>query len=1128
MKVLKVTAGLLLALVLTVGLARLAPIWAAPQVVNTIAGSVFLDSNLNGSQDVGEPGAPDIKLELYSDDNGNGLIDKHDHRLSKLTSDAEGVFAFRVGQSGVFLVKVDTKSLPKHAALTTLNRQAASFNELGQTDADNHFGYTDAPYVDDEALVSFTAGTAKARIKEIIDGYGLKLKLKRYQEGIDVYLLTTPPGEVDAVISYLGGYAEVAYAERNGKVGGGWTPGDPDYADPTKSYGLRRIQAETAWETTKGDAATLVALVDSGLALTHPEFAGRVSPGWDFVNNDADPSDDNGHGTHVAGIIAAAMDNGEGSTGVAPGVTLMPVKALNAANAGTWANVAAGIVYAVDHGASVINLSLGGHVASITLHDAIAYAAAHDVVVVAGSGNLPDGEPFYPAAYPEVLAVSATDATDAWWTSSDYGDWVDVAAPGDAIWSTLWTSAAPETYATKSGTSMATGFVSGLAALVRSARPELSALDVQVLIQQASDDKGEPGPDAFYGWGRINAGAALGIAGAWQRSSPTPTATTRPLATATPTATATPPPVPYLQRVSAGSSAAYTDVNGQTWAADKAFQTGAWGYTGGKAKSYNTVVAGAADGGLYQKQREEMTEYKFTVPNGMYRVNLKFAEFAVTSANQRAMLISMEGAPVENPLNVYVAAGKAVALDRAYSVLVTDGVLNVAFTKNSGAGSSPMVSAIELISQGSLVLTDAGGVPVATTRIGEQLGITLFDADANTSATSTQSLIMTAADPISGDQEQVTLTETGPNSGIFTGSLLLSRMLGQAVNDGYLNTATDHVINVRYEDTDDFPADLRESSVVALAPGSADIKVSLDVDDTTPSENQELVYTIKVKNEHGPDAATSLVISEPAPNGSVYLSGTPSSGTFDLASGRWLIGTLPKDAEAVLTLRAKVTARGGQTVVNTAAVQTMDQDERHVGDETASLSVTVNPVDLRVTAAADDTTPDEGQIVRFTLAVKNSGPADLATGILLNSALPAGLTPMAVTPSQGSYNAVTGVWTVGSVAKDATAQLVTEVAMPLDASGQTFVYGAALLAVDQIETDAGDNSSDVSLTVNGADIIVKAAVDDDRPDENQLIAYTISAKNDGPAGLATGIVLRADSIAGRPYLRLGHARPGQL
>ena len=112
------------------------------------------------------------------------------------------------------------------------------------------------------------------------------------------------------------------------------------------------------------------------------------------------------------------------------------------------------------------------------------------MLVVAGSGNLPYGDPFYPAAYPEVLAVSATDANDAWWTSSDYGDWVDVSAPGDAVWSTLWTSTDPEVYGAKSGTSMATGFVSGLAALVFSARPELSARGCAALIQQTQRRQG--------------------------------------------------------------------------------------------------------------------------------------------------------------------------------------------------------------------------------------------------------------------------------------------------------------------------------------------------------------------------------------------------------------------------------------------------------------------------------------------------------------------------------------------------------------------------------------------------------------------------------------------------------------
>ena len=132
MKVIRIAAGVILMLGVVASLARLvAPSLAAPQVANEISGSVFRDDNQDGILDAGEPGAPDVELELYRDENGNGLIDKHDHRIAKTTTDAAGGFIFSVTETGDFLVKIDTKSLPKGSALTTLNRQAASFNEHG-------------------------------------------------------------------------------------------------------------------------------------------------------------------------------------------------------------------------------------------------------------------------------------------------------------------------------------------------------------------------------------------------------------------------------------------------------------------------------------------------------------------------------------------------------------------------------------------------------------------------------------------------------------------------------------------------------------------------------------------------------------------------------------------------------------------------------------------------------------------------------------------------------------------------------------------------------------------------------------------------------------------------------------
>jgi subtilisin family serine protease len=149
--------------------------------------------------------------------------------------------------------------------------------------------------------------------------------------------------------------------------------------------------------------------------MGHPEFAGRIVSGYDFVNEDADASDDQGHGTHVAGILAAAMDNGHGSVGIAPGVRIMPVKVINASGSGLWSDIAQGIVYAADHGAQIINLSLGGPVASQVLSDAVRYAAERGAFLVAAAGNAASSSPFYPAAYPEVLAVSGTTATDEVW-----------------------------------------------------------------------------------------------------------------------------------------------------------------------------------------------------------------------------------------------------------------------------------------------------------------------------------------------------------------------------------------------------------------------------------------------------------------------------------------------------------------------------------------------------------------------------------------------------------------------------------------------------------------------------------------------------------------------------------------
>lgn len=301
--------------------------------------------------------------------------------------------------------------------------------------------------------------------------------------------------------------------EPNVIVTGATLPNDPDLTDLQRSYGLQLTHAEGAWAYTRGSNETIIAVIDTGLLLNHPEFAGRVVPGYDFVNNDSDPSDDNGHGTHTAGIIAAGIDNEIGVAGVCPQCRIMPVKVLNQNNAGTWAGVANGLIYAADHQARVINLSLGAVVSSKTLESAISYAQEKGVLIIAAAGNMGIERNFFPAALDGVLAVSATDNQDQRWNLSNYGDYIDVAAPGYAIYSTyndLSNYYGGYTY--MSGTSMASPYVAGLAGLLFSQKPTRTALEVSHLITASADKFSDQAHDPYFGYGRINSERALALA----------------------------------------------------------------------------------------------------------------------------------------------------------------------------------------------------------------------------------------------------------------------------------------------------------------------------------------------------------------------------------------------------------------------------------------------------------------------------------------------------------------------------------------------------------------------------------------------------------------------------------------
>jgi subtilisin family serine protease len=295
------------------------------------------------------------------------------------------------------------------------------------------------------------------------------------------------------------------------------TPNDPRFASDQQHY-LAPLRLPSAWDVTRGSTGIKIAILDSGVDLDHPDLAPRIVAGYDFVNDDAVAQDDDGHGTMVAGIAGAATDNGIGIAGAAWNASIAPVKVLDETGAGNDFDIAAGITWAADNGAHVINLSLGGPWSSVTLFDAVEYARRKGSLVVAAAGNAGWAQDSYPAVYAD-LAVGATDTNGdaAWFSNSGY--WVDVTAPGIDVTSTALADGPTEAYDRSAGTSLSSPLVAGIAALVRAEHPDWSVAQVTEHVLRAWD-RGPRGLDPFYGLGLVDSLAALG--GGLQPAAPQP------------------------------------------------------------------------------------------------------------------------------------------------------------------------------------------------------------------------------------------------------------------------------------------------------------------------------------------------------------------------------------------------------------------------------------------------------------------------------------------------------------------------------------------------------------------------------------------------------------------------------
>jgi thermitase len=348
-----------------------------------------------------------------------------------------------------------------------------------------------------QVLVKFKPGfeaqgyraTASIEARIVDEVTGLRLNLVELPEGVSV----------PRAVAYYRSLPQVEYAEPNYRCEAFYTPNDASFST---QYAPQKIQCPAGWDRTRGSSSVVIAIIDTGIDLNHPDLSGKIVPGYDFVNRDASPQDDNGHGTHCAGIAAAKTDNSIGIAGVGFNCSLMGVKVLDQNGAGWFSDVASGIVWATDHGAKVLSLSLGGTNGSAALADAVNYAWSRNVVICAAAGNGNTTNASYPAYYTNCIAVASSQSNDTRSSFSSYGSWVDVAAPGQSIYSTYLGGG----YRTLSGTSMATPAVAGLAGLVWSRLgTSASASSVRRAIEDNCDPVGN-----WVAKGRVNAARALG------------------------------------------------------------------------------------------------------------------------------------------------------------------------------------------------------------------------------------------------------------------------------------------------------------------------------------------------------------------------------------------------------------------------------------------------------------------------------------------------------------------------------------------------------------------------------------------------------------------------------------------
>ena len=509
-------------------------------------------------------------------------------------------------------------------------------------------------WVDGELLVGFRAGVGPGRRHTLLRDHGAS-HVEDIGRDARVVRIRVPAQALEALKRRMERRPEVKFVEKNFEFEPALLPNDPQYAS---QWHLPQIQAPQAWDLTQGSASAVIAILDSGVDATHPDFAGKLVAGYNTYSNTTSTIDQFGHGTEVAGAAAALTDNGQGVAGVAGAAKIMPVRVTNATGSATSASIANGILWAADHGARVVNLSFNGIAGNATIRSAAEYATNRGTLVVAASGNCACVDPT--PENPFMLSVSATDETDSLAYFSSTGAFVDLSAPGTNI----VTTARFGLYTSDSGTSLASPIVAGVAALMFAANPALTPALATQLLESTAVDKGGVGYDPGYGHGRVNAFAAVTAAAGY-----------------VPPADTTPPAVAMTDPVAGANVSGIAVVN--VSASD---------------------AVGVVEVDLYVDGvffvADTASPYSFaldttTLPNGSHTLHAVASDAAGNSASSAPISVTVSNVPPDTTPPV-------VSIDAPGAGATVSGTTTVSASASDNVG----VTKVELFVDGALVATD--------------------------------------------------------------------------------------------------------------------------------------------------------------------------------------------------------------------------------------------------------------------------------------------------------------------------------------------------------------------------------------------------------------------------------------